>query len=175
MTENPNIGPVACMEATVVEFHQRRRHLVDCLRYIFEAAEMAELPDAPRLYKRLDAFSRQDLVPPTKGPGGEVSLALRIFKELENLGNTVARAQQAKQCAVSNTVAPSGGCYLVVLLVSDRPLLKVVHPLWATTSLVHAATHSNTRDDALLLSTSRLPVLDVSQFLTFALPSIGCL
>lgn len=109
MTENPNIGPVACIEATVVEFHQRRRHLVDCLRYIFEAAEMAELPDAPRLYKRLDAFSRQDLIPPTKGPGGEASLALRIFKELENLGNTVARAQQAKQCAVSNTVAPSGG------------------------------------------------------------------
>ncbi|KAG1816317.1 nucleoporin Nup186/Nup192/Nup205 [Suillus subaureus] len=109
MTENPNIGPVGCIEATVVEFHQRRRHLVDCLRYIFEAAELAELPDAPRLYKRLDAFARQDLVLSAKGPGGEVSLALRIFKELENLGNTVARAQQAKQCAVSNTVAPSGG------------------------------------------------------------------
>ncbi|KAG2143441.1 nucleoporin Nup186/Nup192/Nup205 [Suillus bovinus] len=109
MSENPNIGPVGCVEATVVEFHQRRRHLVDCLRYIFEAAELAELPDAPRLYKRLDAFARQDLVPPMKGPGGEVSLALRIFKELENLGNTVARAQQAQQCAVSNTVTPSGG------------------------------------------------------------------
>jgi hypothetical protein len=175
MTENPNIGPVGCMEATVVEFHQRRRHLVDCLRYIFEAAELAELPDAPRLYKRLDAFARQDLVPPMKGPGGEASLALRVFKELENLGNTVARAQQAKQCAVSNTVAPSGGCCLVVLLVSDRPLFKVVHPLWATTSSVHAATHSNTRDDTLLPSTSRLPVLDVSQSLTFALPLIGYL
>ncbi|OJA08231.1 hypothetical protein AZE42_08910 [Rhizopogon vesiculosus] len=106
MTENPNIGPVGCMEATVVEFHQRRRHLVDCLRYIFEAAELAELPDAPRLYKRLEAFARQELIPPTRG---DVTMALRIFKELENLGNTVARAQQAKQCAVSNTVAPSGG------------------------------------------------------------------
>jgi hypothetical protein len=175
MTENPNIGPVGCIEATVVEFHQRRRHLVDCLRYIFEAAELAESPDAPRLYKRLDAFARQDLVPPTKGPGEEVSLALRIFKELENLGNTVARAQQVKQCAASNTEAPSGECCLVVQLVSNRPSLKVVHPLWAATSSVHDATHSNTRDDTLPLSTSRLPVLDASQSPIFALPSIGYL
>ncbi|KAG0707241.1 nucleoporin Nup186/Nup192/Nup205 [Suillus ampliporus] len=109
MTENPNIGTVGCMEATVVEYHQRRRHLVDCLRYIFEAAELAELPDAPRLFKRLEAFARQELVLPVRGPGGEVSLALRVFKELENLGNAVALAQQAKQCAMSNTVAPSGG------------------------------------------------------------------
>lgn len=111
MTENPNIGPVGCMEATVVEFHKRRRHLVDCLRYIFEAAELADLPDAPRLYKRLEAFARQELVPVIRGPGGDMSLALRIFKELENLGNTVARAQQVKQCAMSNTAAPSGQCY----------------------------------------------------------------
>lgn len=175
MTENPNIGPVGCMEATVVELHQRRRHLVDCLRYIFEAAELAELPDAPRLYKRLDAFARQDLVPPTKGPGGDISLALRIFKKLEKLGNTVARAQQAKQGAVSNTVAPSGKFCLFMRLISNRPLLKVVHPLWATISSVHAVTHSNTRDDTLPLSSSRLPVLDVSRSLTSALPSIGYL
>ncbi|KAG6374018.1 hypothetical protein JVT61DRAFT_4654 [Boletus reticuloceps] len=55
MAVNPNMGPVNSIEATVAEFHQRRRHLVDCLRYLFEAAALAQLPDAPRLYLRLEA------------------------------------------------------------------------------------------------------------------------
>ncbi|KAF9238369.1 nucleoporin Nup186/Nup192/Nup205 [Melanogaster broomeanus] len=98
MADNPNIDSVNCMEATVIEFHQRRRHLVDCLRYLFEAAELAELPGAPRLYIRLEAFVA----------GADVSLAHRIFKEVEALGTAVTQAQTARQNAQSNTVAPSG-------------------------------------------------------------------
>jgi nuclear pore complex protein Nup205 len=107
MEGNPNIDSVSCMEATIVEFHQRRRHLVDCLRYLFEAVELAELPDAPRLYIRLEAFVRQELVPPIKIAGVDISLAQSIFKEIEALGTAVSQAQTARQNAQSNTVAPS--------------------------------------------------------------------
>ncbi|KIJ60466.1 hypothetical protein HYDPIDRAFT_98637 [Hydnomerulius pinastri MD-312] len=105
MVDNPNIGSVNSMEATVVEFHQRRRHLVDCLRYLFEAAELAQVPDAPRLYVRIEAYVRQELV---KVVGADVSLAHRIFNEIDALGTAVSQAQTAKQSAQSNTVAPSG-------------------------------------------------------------------
>ena len=110
MSEHPNISPVSSIEATVVEFHQRRRHLVDCLRYLFDAAELAHLPDAPRLHLRLEAFVRQELVPTTKSAGADASLAGRIFTEIESLGAAVAQAQTARQHAQSNTVPPSGQC-----------------------------------------------------------------
>ncbi|KAF9219350.1 hypothetical protein BS17DRAFT_804452 [Gyrodon lividus] len=108
MADNPNIGSVNCIETTLVEFHQRRRHLVDCLRYLVEAAELAELPDAPRLYIRLEAFVRQELAPVIKGTGADVSLAQRIFKEIEVLGTAVSQAQTARQNAQSNTAVSSG-------------------------------------------------------------------
>ncbi|KAH0834004.1 hypothetical protein J3R83DRAFT_11240 [Lanmaoa asiatica] len=107
MSDNPNIGPINLIEATVVEFHQRRRHLVDCLRYLFEAAGLAQLPDAPRLCLRLEAFVRQELVPATKSAGPDASLAFRIFKEIELLAAAVAQAQTARQNAQSNTVPTS--------------------------------------------------------------------
>lgn len=107
MSDNPNTDLVNSIEATIVEFHQRRRHLIDCLRYLFEAAELAHLPDPPRLYLRLEAFVRQELVPATKSAGADASLAFRIFKEIELLGAAVAQAQMARQNAQSNTIPPS--------------------------------------------------------------------
>jgi nuclear pore complex protein Nup205 len=108
MSQNPNISPVSCIEAVVVEFHQRRRHLVDCLRYIFEAAELAEAGEVPRVFMRLDAFTRQHLIPAVHSPaGGDVSLASTILREMENLGNTITTVQGMKQNAVTNTTAPS--------------------------------------------------------------------
>lgn len=108
MSHNPNITTVDCIEAVIVEFHQRRRHLVDCLRYIFEAAQLAETADVPRIFLRLDAFTRQHLIPSSKtSTGGDVTLAFTIFRELENLGNIIAKVQAAKQNAVSNTAAPA--------------------------------------------------------------------
>ncbi|KAF7966977.1 hypothetical protein HWV62_36310 [Athelia sp. TMB] len=108
MLYNPNITTVDCIEAVIVEFHQRRRHLVDCLRYIFEAAQLAESANVPRIYLRLDAFTRQHLIPSSKTPpGGDATLAFTIFRELENLGSVIAKVQAAKQNAVSNTAAPA--------------------------------------------------------------------
>lgn len=110
MADNPNISPVNLIEAAIVEFHLRRRHLVDCLCYLFEAAALAQLSDPSRLHLRLEAFVRQELVPATKSVGADASLAFRIFKEIQSLGTAVAHAQTARQNAQSNTVPPSGSC-----------------------------------------------------------------
>ncbi|KAF8130340.1 nucleoporin Nup186/Nup192/Nup205 [Boletus edulis] len=96
MAVNPNMGP---------SFISDVRHLVDCLRYLFEAAALAQLPDAPRLYLRLEAFVRQELVPASKP---DASLASRIFNEIESIGTAVTQAQIARQNAQSNTIPPSG-------------------------------------------------------------------
>ena len=110
MSDNPNTDSVNSIEATIVEFHQRRRHLIDCLRYLFEAAELARLPDPPRLYLRLEAFVRQELVPAARSAGPEAPLAFRIFREIESLGAAVTQAQISRQNARSNTIPPSGSC-----------------------------------------------------------------
>ncbi|KAI6135337.1 nucleoporin Nup186/Nup192/Nup205 [Pisolithus thermaeus] len=107
MAENPNVDSVSAMEATIVEFHKRRRHLVDCLRFLFEAAELAQSSEAPRLYVRLEAFLRQELVSAVKLDGKDVTLANRIFRTIESLGSIVTEACAAKQSATSNTVPPS--------------------------------------------------------------------
>lgn len=126
LSDNPNIGPVDSIGASIVEFHQRRRHLVDCLRYLLDAAELALLPDAPsRLYLRLEAFVRQELVPAQKSAGADASLASRVFDQVESLGVAVTQAQSARQGAQINTVAPSATCpsihfFLVAFLTDSR-------------------------------------------------------
>lgn len=113
MSENPNVSMESCIEATILEFHLRRRQLAECLRYIFEAAAIAETPQASQLYVRLDHFVRQQLLPAPGGRNTGLSLAVKIFQEIHNLGNVLAKVQAARQCAKSNTVAPSAqGEYL---------------------------------------------------------------
>jgi nuclear pore complex protein Nup205 len=107
MSENPNIEPVDSIELTVVEFHQRRRHLAECLSYIFEAAEAAETSENLPMFRRIDSFVRMDLIPPVAHQGGEIALAHRIVREIQNLGNAVARADMARKGARTDTVAPS--------------------------------------------------------------------
>ncbi|KAF8154003.1 nucleoporin Nup186/Nup192/Nup205 [Crassisporium funariophilum] len=108
MSDNPNIRPVQSMEMTVSNFHLRRRHLVDSLRFLLETAQAAERPDAPTTYKRLSRFVRTELLPGMRVGGGEVSMAYRVFKEIEQLDNLIAHADAARKNAGSNTVAPSG-------------------------------------------------------------------
>lgn len=76
--ENPNISAVNSMELGLATFHQRRRHLVDSLRFLLEATEAAELPDAPVTYKRIARFVKGEVLV----PAGEDSLASKIFKDL---------------------------------------------------------------------------------------------
>ncbi|KAF8437893.1 hypothetical protein L210DRAFT_3646941 [Boletus edulis BED1] len=68
-------------------------------------AVLAQLPDAPRLYLRLEVFVKQELVPASKP---DASLASRIFNEIESIGTAVTQAQIARQNAQSNTIPPSG-------------------------------------------------------------------
>ncbi|KAF8123048.1 hypothetical protein EV363DRAFT_1549172, partial [Boletus edulis] len=59
----------------------------------------------PRLYLRLEAFVRQELVPASKP---DTSLASHIFNEIESIGTAVTQAQIVRQNAQSNTIPPSG-------------------------------------------------------------------
>jgi nuclear pore complex protein Nup205 len=102
MSENPNISPANSLEAAIVEFHQRRRDVVDSLRYCLEAAEVGATDSAPSLYKRLYRFVRNEIIL----EGGK-DFSLRVFMEVDRLGNVIAKAQREKQNAVSNTTAPS--------------------------------------------------------------------
>ncbi|KAJ3879118.1 nucleoporin Nup186/Nup192/Nup205 [Lentinula edodes] len=110
MIQNPNITPVSCLELAVAEFHSRRRHLVDCLRYLFEATEAAEVSEAPPLYYHLDRYVRMDLTKPQHLPGGgELPLAYRIFQEVETLGKVIVRADNMRKSAQTHTVIPQQG------------------------------------------------------------------
>ncbi|KAJ7145837.1 nucleoporin Nup186/Nup192/Nup205 [Mycena epipterygia] len=103
--ENPNIQPVDCVELTIAEFHQRRRHLADCLGYIFEAAELADDFSDQSMFSRIHQFAKDDLLPPAGSREG--GLTQRIVREMQNLGNAVARADAARKGARTNTTAPS--------------------------------------------------------------------
>ncbi|KAJ7777509.1 nucleoporin Nup186/Nup192/Nup205 [Mycena maculata] len=107
--ENPNVTPVDCIELTVAEFHQRRRHLADCLGYIFEAAEVAtESSEKSSMFSRIEHFVADDLIPPSASQQGtEITLAHRIVREMQSLGNAVAKADAARKSARTDSVAPS--------------------------------------------------------------------
>lgn len=100
----PNLPPETLIERTVVAFHKRRRDIAECLRYIFFAAEQSSNPDAPQLFKRLDTFLRQHLLPPTKPQ--ELPLASKLFREIEALEGVLNSTLNARQCAGSDTIAP---------------------------------------------------------------------
>jgi len=108
MLDNPNIGSLRCMEMTVAEFHQRRRHLVDSLRFLLEATEAATLTDASQNYRRIATFVLSELLPGTKSSAGTVTLASKLFKEIEQLDVVIGKADAARKNAGSNTVAPTG-------------------------------------------------------------------
>ncbi|KAF8188670.1 nucleoporin Nup186/Nup192/Nup205 [Pholiota molesta] len=108
MAGNPNIAPVNLLELTVATYHQRRRDLVDCLRFLLDATEAAEVPDAALIYKRIAKFVRTELLPGTRTPSGEVTLAQKVFKEIERLDADIGKADVARKNAGSNTVAPTG-------------------------------------------------------------------
>jgi nuclear pore complex protein Nup205 len=108
MSDNPNIGPVQCLELTVATFHQRHRHLVDSLRFLLEAAEASERPDASIVYRRLGTFVKGELLPSPRSGESEPTMARKVFKEIEQLDGLIGKADAARKNAGSNTVVPSG-------------------------------------------------------------------
>ena len=108
MSENPNIGPVQCMELTVSAFHQQRRDLVDSLRFLLEATEASELPETSIVYRRLGTFVKADLLLGPRSGVSEPTMARKVFKEIEQLDILIGKADAARKNAGSNTVVPSG-------------------------------------------------------------------
>lgn len=106
MAENPNITPINCIEVTVAQFHQRRRHIVDSLRYLLEAADVAEKSEAGSTFRRLEQFVRLELIDQGSARHGD-SLPTKIFKEVECIDGQFTRALAARRNAVSNSTAPS--------------------------------------------------------------------
>ncbi|KAF9054278.1 nucleoporin Nup186/Nup192/Nup205 [Panaeolus papilionaceus] len=107
-SQNPNIEAIPCMELAVSTFHQRRRHLVESLRFLMEVTEAAELPDAPSTYKSLARFVISELLPGTRTMAGQMSLAHKILREIEQLDAVIGRGDNARKNAGSNTVPPTG-------------------------------------------------------------------
>ena len=105
MAENPNIGAVSCVEATIVEFHQRRRYLVDCLRFLLAEASQPDSPNSARIHGRITEFVERELVPGYAIPGGRVSLAQEILDQIEALGTTISKVHNDKKNAGTNTTA----------------------------------------------------------------------
>lgn len=103
-TALPNATAVESVEAAVEELHRRRRHGIDALLLLLQAALASEEADAPPVYRRLDAYIRRDLL--ADHPGQD-SLALVVLAEIEATGQTLIKAQAAKTGAVSATSIPT--------------------------------------------------------------------
>ncbi|KAL5524938.1 hypothetical protein ACEPAF_8807 [Sanghuangporus sanghuang] len=102
LSEHPTIDKVEAVEQTVLAYHQSRRELADCIRFIFEAVEKAESPDALPVHALLDDFVRRHLVK----KGGEDSIASSIFVELSGMEKTIGNARIAVTNAISKTNIP---------------------------------------------------------------------
>lgn len=99
MQSNPNITPLDSIEEAILDFHARRRHLADCLRFLFHAALLAQTPDPLPLHAQLDAYARQQLDP---------RLANKILLQVHALDRVLSKTYSEKQNAVSNTQIANG-------------------------------------------------------------------
>ena len=106
-SENPNLSPVYTLEAAVAEFHRRRRLLVECVCELVEATRLAVALDAHPPLKRLANFVESELLHGLPSPGVE-TWTLRIFRTIDGLEGVLSAANNARQCAGSNTVPPGG-------------------------------------------------------------------
>ena len=106
-SENPNFSPVYTLEAAVAEFHRRRRLLVECVCELIEATRLATPPDAHPSFKRLANFVESELLHGLPSAGVD-TWTLRIFRTIDGLEGVLSTANNAKQCAGSNTIPPGG-------------------------------------------------------------------
>lgn len=110
MRSNTNLPPVEYIEATFNEYHKRRRSLVDAVQLLLTASLRGEQINASPTLQRISKFVRNELLPAVRTPGGDVSFASRILKEIEQLDKAIAKTDLALKNATSNTVAPSAQC-----------------------------------------------------------------
>jgi len=107
ISNNPNFSPVNILEQVVFEHHRRRRDLVDCIRFLLEAAEIVGSPGTTALHARLELIVKHQLIPSREGAEGvvfgEKGLGWKVLLEIEALDQTISLALTAKQNAGSNT------------------------------------------------------------------------
>lgn len=104
MSSHPNLAQDRCVEATIIEHHTRRRHVAECLKYIFEAALGSELLGAPPLYERLGLFVRDQLL---IRDGHAPALTEKFMNEVDKLGETLDKVNSERQNAGSATIVPT--------------------------------------------------------------------
>ncbi|KAI0270638.1 nucleoporin Nup186/Nup192/Nup205 [Gloeopeniophorella convolvens] len=107
ISNNPNLNPVNIIEEVVLEHHRRRRDLVDCVRFLLEAAEMSGSPGSTALHARLELFVQRQLIPPKENVDGvtfgEKGLGWKVLLAIEAFDQVLPQAQTTKQSAGSNT------------------------------------------------------------------------
>ncbi len=103
--ENPNISAAMGLELTVVLSHLQRRHRSFTLPC--GCSRSSGFFDVDKhIYDWHDTSSRSLFIPTLPGPGGDVSLATKIWKQIEQLDALIVRADNLRWGASSNTVAP---------------------------------------------------------------------
>lgn len=106
MRRHSNLDPVQYIEATVTEFHKRRRYLVEAVEYLLLATLRGDEPNASQTLQRIVKYTRE-ICRPVPTAGGEVTLASKIFKGIGELDTLIAKAETAVKNATSNTIPPS--------------------------------------------------------------------
>lgn len=106
MSSNPNLAEERCLDMTVAEFHARRRQLVECLKYVFQATINSLSLEAPPLCHRLGLFVREQLL---HRHAPMPSFAEKLLNEVDKVGETLGKVNIDRQNAGSATVAPSQG------------------------------------------------------------------
>ena len=106
MVSTPNVTGDKAIEATILEFHLRRRQVTDCLRYLFEATLVAHSSEAPYLYEQIQVFVKQHIL-------ARKDLSRSIFAEIQRLGDMVMKVRSALQNARTDTVLQpqQGACH----------------------------------------------------------------
>ncbi|THH28187.1 hypothetical protein EUX98_g6010 [Antrodiella citrinella] len=104
MSSQPNLVGERCVELTIMEYHARRRLVVECLKYVFEAAIASQSPTAPPLFHRIEFFVREQLL---ARQGQAVALSEKLLNEVDKVSQTLAKVNAERQSAGSATVAPT--------------------------------------------------------------------
>jgi nuclear pore complex protein Nup205 len=140
MSENPNITAADALEATVAEFHYRRRLLAESVLDLVEATRLGGEPDATPTSKRLSNFVQSELIHGLPAQGTE-TWALRIYRAVDTLDGVLAAANNARQSAGSITVLPSGSGQYQNSLSMQCITHPQAHPLWPITFFTHGMSH----------------------------------
>ena len=127
-SSNPNIGRIQAVEYAVLAHHQLRRYLADCLRFIFEAVRVGQRGVGTPFHSRLAEYAKRQLV----GSGGEGSLANRLFKQIDQLGQAIVETKTAVTNAVSNTNVPTQGVYFEFMKFIESDDMKEDPQIWDT-------------------------------------------